>query len=248
MPLDPFFLAYAAAAFLAGGLVKGTVGVGLPLVTVPLLSIYLPVVDAIGLMTFPVLGSNLWQALNGRRYGAVIRRFWPMMLTLLAATLVSVSLLTRMDPGTAALALGLIVVAFALTQAFTRGFTLPARAERPAGLAVGAVAGFLGGLSSLFGPPVATFLAALRLPPDSFVTACGILFLTGSVPLYGLLVWEGATTGAELAASALAGLPVLLGVLGGQRLRRRLSQRVFYRVLLAVLALIGLALVQDGLG
>lgn len=247
MDLDITFLLFAGGAFLAGGLVKGTVGVGLPLVTVPLLSIHLPVVDAIGLMTFPVLGSNLWQAVNGRRYGAVIRRFWPLMATLIVTTVISAALLTRIEAGTAALALGAIVVAFTLTQAFSRGIAVSPRVERPAAFAVGGIAGLLGGLSSLFGPPIATFLAALRLAPEVFVTACGVLFLAGSIPLYGLLILEGATSGTELLASALAGVPVLLGVLAGQKLRGRLSERLFYRVLLAVLTLVGLALIQDGL-
>ena len=75
-----------------GGLVKGTLGVGLPLVAVPLLSLLLPAPQAMGLLVVPVLASNLLQAWQGGRLGFALRRFGPLMLAQLAATLLA-------DPG-----------------------------------------------------------------------------------------------------------------------------------------------------
>ena len=61
-------LALATAAMLSlGGLVKGVLGVGLPLVTVPLLSLVLPAPQAIGMLVVPVLLANLIQAVQGVR-------------------------------------------------------------------------------------------------------------------------------------------------------------------------------------
>ena len=48
-------------AVVLGGVVKGTLGVGLPLVVVPLLSLLLPAPKAMGLLVMPVLLSILWQ-------------------------------------------------------------------------------------------------------------------------------------------------------------------------------------------
>lgn len=73
--LQPVVLAFGIAAFVLGGLVKGTLGVGLPLVVVPLLSLVLPSPTAIALVSVPVVASNIlqvWQASPGSRQ---VRRF-----------------------------------------------------------------------------------------------------------------------------------------------------------------------------
>jgi len=61
-------------AIVLGGLVKGTLGVGLPLVVLPLLSLLLPAPRAMGLLVMPVLLSNLWQAIEGKRLNEGLRR------------------------------------------------------------------------------------------------------------------------------------------------------------------------------
>ena len=60
--LTPQLAATIALAFVVGGVVKGTLGVGLPLVVVPLLSLALPTPTAIGLVAIPV-----WRRTSGRR-------------------------------------------------------------------------------------------------------------------------------------------------------------------------------------
>ncbi len=57
-----------AAIFLLGGAVKGTVGFGLPLVSITLLTPFYGLVDAIGLMVIPAVVTNFWQALAGGNF------------------------------------------------------------------------------------------------------------------------------------------------------------------------------------
>ena len=67
------------AAFILGGLVKGTLGVGLPLLAVPLMSMAIPSPRAIGMVAVPVLLSNLWQMIDSRKIVQGWRRFWPLI-------------------------------------------------------------------------------------------------------------------------------------------------------------------------
>ena len=57
------FLAPAAAglAILLGGLIKGAIGLGAPLVAVPVLAAIYGVKTAIAVMTVPLIVSNIWQ-------------------------------------------------------------------------------------------------------------------------------------------------------------------------------------------
>lgn len=230
----------------AGG-VKGVLGIGLPLVAVPVLSQLMPVPTAIAAMTLPILLSNLYQGLDRRLVGPILRRFWPMIVTAMLTCLASAQLLVSLDARTTYLSLGLIVVAFAAFNLAGDRFGLPPRLEKPLGPVVGLLAGALGGLSTFFGPPIILYLVSLKLPKDAFVCAAGLAFAAAGLPLWGTLAAEGVLGPQELLLSAVFVLPVMLGVLAGQRLRRVVPQQTFRRVLLAVLLLMGLSLMRRGL-
>lgn len=55
-------IAACATAILFGGIVKGTLGVGLPLFAVPIMSLMIGSTQAIALVAVPVVVSNIWQA------------------------------------------------------------------------------------------------------------------------------------------------------------------------------------------
>ena len=50
----------AIFVFLLAGIIKGTVGIGMPTVSVGVLSQIIPPHTAIALVVFPLLSSNLW--------------------------------------------------------------------------------------------------------------------------------------------------------------------------------------------
>ena len=79
-----------AAAILFGGIVKGTLGVGLPLFAVPIMSLMIGSTQAIALVAVPVLVSNIWQAWQEASWKASLKRFWPLMLTQAIMTMIAV--------------------------------------------------------------------------------------------------------------------------------------------------------------
>ncbi len=143
--------------------------------------------------------------------------------------------------------LGLIVIAFCISQLFPPRFDVPPRAERWLTPGLGAFAGVLGGVSNFFGPPLIAYLIALRLPKDTFVAAIALLFLFGTAPLYASLAVSGVLNGPVLAVSVAAALPNIAGLALGTRLRGRVGQRMFQRLLVAALFLIAVNLIRRSL-
>src|SRR5690606_26164262 len=120
---------------------------------------------------------------------------------------------------------------------------LPAAAETWAGPLAGAANGILTGMTGSFVVPGVAYLQAIGLPRDALVQAMGLVFTVSSLALTlalsgrGLLSWQ-------LGGLSLAGLlPALAGLWLGQRLRRRLPEERFRRVLLLALLLLGLWMV-----
>ena len=232
----------AGLAFLLGGLVKGTLGVGLPLVAVPLLSLFMPSPLAISLVAVPVLTSNVWQAVDSQAPIRQVRRFWPLLLTLLTATIITVPLTLALSVSALNTMLAIAVLTAVVLMGVNPKLNISPRHEKMCSALVGTVSGIMGGISSLTGPIIITYLTALGLPRETFVRTISIIYLCGSVPLYVALAVAGRFGFAEFLLSVLGMVPVFIGMAMGKRIRGRLSEVWFRRVLLGFLIAIAVVL------
>src|SRR5574340_136791 len=90
-------LAACAAAILAGGLVKGVVGIGLPLVALPVMVNFIPVPKAIALLILSSFATSVWQSVDGGQFASSARRFWPLLAGIAAGVAISVKALATFD-------------------------------------------------------------------------------------------------------------------------------------------------------
>jgi uncharacterized membrane protein YfcA len=228
--------------FTLGGIVKGVLGVGLPLVVVPLLSLFLPTPTAIALVGAPVLVSNLWQTYDSRASRHNLMRFWPLTLSLLLSTLVTVPLTLNLPAAVLNSMMAAALLTSIALMAFNPNLRIAPRWERWAGGLVGTLSGAMGGVSSLTGPVIITFLMALQLKREEFIGTISVIYLFGAVPLY-VALWFGRLELSHLLVSALAMAPMSLGLSLGKRVRQRVSELLFRRILLVFLLCTAIALI-----
>lgn len=244
LPFPPELAALVALALFLGGAVKGTVGVGLPLVVVSLLGSFLDPKLAVVLVTIPVVASNVWQSLRSGVVLGAARRFWSLILPFVLFTWVGAQLLASMNTALLLGVLGVLVIGFSGLNLAQPQLRLHTRHEWYAGPGVGVAAGLLNGVSTVNGPPLIMYLVSLGLQKNEFVGSYGLIALAGSVPLLLSYIGVGLMGPAEIGASLLALAPVFLGLLSGEWLRRRIDPDLFRRVLLVVLIVLGLNLVR----
>jgi len=242
-------LALVAFTFLLAGTVKGVIGLGLPTVSLGLLTAATDLTTAMALMVVPSLATNLWQGVVGGNLGTLVRRLWP-FLSMATATVWSGAL--ALGGGRLALLSGLLgvllVVYAAMALAGFRPDVGRAR-ERWAGPVLGLVNGVLTGMTGSFVVPGVMYLQALGLTRDQLVQAMGLLFTLSTLALAAAL-GQNALWTAELGlVSAAALIPATAGMVLGRRLRRRLSEAVFRRVFFGAILLLGVYIVaRAGLG
>lgn len=217
-------------------------GVGLPLVVVPTLSLLVPAPQAMGLLVMPVLISNVWQALESGNIRYSLRRFGSLAVVQLVVTLLTV----KYSSGLSVENLNLLIASCLLVAVFWMGLkpnlSVAPRYELAACILVGALAGFMGGVSSLTGPFIITLLMALKLTREQFIGSISIIYLAGSMPMYGAMLWYERFGWAEVGLSALGLLPMFAGLQMGKLLRHRLSEEVFRKILLAYLFVLAIVL------
>lgn len=59
--MELFSIVIMIAALAAGAVVKGATGMGLPLIALPVLTSAFGLQHAVGLMTIPLIVTNVWQ-------------------------------------------------------------------------------------------------------------------------------------------------------------------------------------------
>ncbi len=244
---EPFLLLVIALAVLLGGFVKGVVGIGLPIVSIAVLSSVIDARFALGIIMFPLLFTNLWQMLHAGRPLEVIRRFWPLIASMLICVWVGTNLVVRLPGGSLYGFIGAAVVLFTSVNYFTPNWHLPARSERWASPIAGALSGLLGGISTIWGPPLIMYFVMIRLPKETFIQATGLIWFAASVPLLTGYRQNGILDDSTAVLSLAACLPSFVGQWIGTWVRARIQPDSFRKVLLIVFFLIGLNLIRRAL-
>ncbi len=237
-------LAVASAAFLIAGAVKGLTGLGLPTVSLALMTVSLEPRVALALVMAPMIGSNAWQIFRSgyaRRTWRRYRLFAGVMVVLVVLTAVAVR-----GGGVLSLlgVLGGAVLRFVWVSWRKLIPPLPARLNTAAQIGFGAATGLVGGLTAGWAAPLALYLAARGVDKNEFVRATGFLIFVGSIPLAVAYFGMGFLTPTLAAASMLMLIPTLIGYTLGEVLRSRLSAEGFRSALLVVFVVLALNLLR----
>lgn len=245
--LSPEAFAGLVAVFILGGSAKGALGIGIPLVAVSLSAPFLELPAVIALLTVPIFATNIGQALEGGGTLAALRRLWPMLVAVAAGTVVGVHVLISIDRKLLYAVVGTVLVLVAAWLLCQPRIVLSRSVERWAGPPIGLVAGLLGGISGMFGPPLLAYLIGLGLRPNEFVKYISILLLAAGGTLLLALGGSGSMSWADVAVSAATLVPIYIGVLMGRWLRGHCPPAVFRTLVLCALAFGGVQMLQRAL-
>jgi uncharacterized protein len=235
-------LAVAFAAF-----VKGFVGFGFPLISVPMLALLVDPRTAVIVVSIPTIFSNLAVLIQGEVPWTALRRALPFMLPLVASAIVGASLLPHLDPRLLAGAIGTISVVFSLLSLVRVKLTLTPAQERVASPVMGALCGVLGGATTIYGPLVALYFQALRYEKWPFVYVLSIIFLAGTLAQNATYAALQLYRPDIVVYGLLACLPMLVGLQLGVRAQRRATLPHFQYAVLVVVLLSGLNLLARAL-
>ncbi len=95
---DPTLIIIIITAVFFGGLVKGTLGFGMPMVALPIIAFAIPVTTAMILLCAPILLTNFLQIKF--KEGVSSYRFLPMFLSLIVGLIIGARLILEININT----------------------------------------------------------------------------------------------------------------------------------------------------
>jgi uncharacterized protein len=236
-------LLLAAPVFLLAGFVKGVIGLGLPTLSIGLLSLVMAPAQAAALLIAPSIVTNIQQMRPWATLVALIQRLWPMLAGVTLGTLAGSGWLTGTSTRAAAAGLGAALIAYAALGLAKVKFSVRKESERWLGPVVGVATGLVTAATGVFVIPAVPYLQAIGLEKDDLVQALGLSFFVSTLALWGALVLGGVGGGGLALSSLLMLAPALAGQLAGQHLRSRIDAATFRLWFLIGLLMLGCALV-----
>jgi uncharacterized protein len=195
--------------------------------------------EAAALLIIPSLVTNVWQFVGGRHHGRLMRRLWPLLLTIFLATWLGAGLIAGGDAARASVALGAALMLYAALGLAKIHFTVTRRAEPWLAPLIGAVTGAVTGATGVFVIPAVPYLQALGMEKEDLVQALGLSFTVSTVALAAGLASHGAFHLRAGGASLMCTIPALAGMLIGRWIQARVDAATFRRLFFLGLLLLG---------
>ncbi|WP_439109197.1 sulfite exporter TauE/SafE family protein [Lentibacter sp.] len=246
--LTPSLFLIALTVTLLAGVVKGMVGFAMPMIMISGLSSFIAPELALAALILPTVATNALQALRQgpREALASVKSFKVFLLVGGVMLLLSAQLVSIVPAHILLLAIGVVVSLFTGLQLLGWSPTVSSASKGLEAL-FGAVAGAIGGISGIWGPPTVMYLNAMDVAKKEALRIQGVIYGLGAVLLLISHIGSGVINARTLPFSAIMLLPAVAGLWIGFKLHDRIDQKSFRRLTQVVLFIAGLNLVRRGL-
>jgi uncharacterized membrane protein YfcA len=232
-------------AFGLGGILKGATGVGAPFFAIPIMAVMFDVSFAVAVFLVPNIVSNAWQTFRYRKDIPDRKIAFGFALAGMVGAAIGTFALAGLPSDfltTTVACVVLVYVAFRLTNPT---WSLDWETARKTVVPVGAVGGVFQGAIGLSGPVAITFMNAVGLPRPQFIFTMSLFFFAMTLTQFPVQIAFGIMTWERFGYGTLALVPLLLGMVAGEFIGRRMSKIAFDRIIVAVLTLLALRLLAQ---
>lgn len=234
-----------AAAFIVAGIAKGAIGMGLPPIALGIMSFAVPMETALALMVVPTMVTNVWQAVYGRDFAVLMRRFWTMAATSIVGLMVVALTFGSLGSHGATAWVGVILVIYSALALTAWRPRVPRSAERWANPLVGLASGAVAGATGVAAVPFLPYMQSLEMNRHELVQALGVMFIFIIGALTLALAIKGAFDTTNLIGAVAVIAPTMVGVWIGQKTRHAVTPETFRRIFLIGMFAIGLQMASS---
>lgn len=239
------FWCLAIVGVLLTGISKSGFAGGIGVIAVPLLSLSISPITAAALMLPLLIVMDFFsvKAWLGKQDTALLKL---LLLPAIVGIGVGYLMFGSLNENHLKLMLGILSLAFALWGLFN-GLDKFALKQKWAGRIFSGIAGFTSFVAHAGGPPVNMYLIPLKLPRETFLATSVMFFAAVNavklVPYIALNQFNADNLKVAAILIPIAWIGVRLGLV----IQRYLNDKLFYRIILIMLLIIGAKLISDSL-
>ena len=224
-----------------GAIIKGAVGIGMSMFSVPIIAFFLPPTTAMILLCVPVLITNILQMQIKK--GISSFRFFPMFIALILGIIIGCNLILEINLSLISQIIAISIILAAIINLFGINIKyINPNLERKLTIPLGFFSGIIGGLSSMYSPYILAYLVSTNLEKEALIRTMATMYFIGSIFIFPIWIYNGLGTLSDLIWSGLLLFPAILGQKIGTSIRSRISNESFKKIILYTLMIIGTSL------
>ena len=222
-------LTYIFFVYVLCGVIKGSIGFGMPTVSISLLSFILDVKIIIALILIPTLVVNIYQLSRGGNFKKIISETKYFLIFSTLFIFPGAYLLTIINSNTIILFIAIILLINSALFLFKINFKLPFYNKPITQIFVGAVNGVIIGMTSIYTMPLIFLLQSLNYNKNTTIQFLGIAFFL--YPLGQIISFSNfELISSEIILNSLIILiPIFIGFFIGQKIRHQISEALFQK-------------------
>lgn len=231
---------FVIGVFALAGMIKGTIGLGLPAVAMGLLTLFISPFQAATLLIVPSMVTNVWQLFAEGHVLRLVRRFWSLLMGIIVGSIWSVFPTLGHGEFQSEALLGGMLTLYGLYGLFAKNMPNLAPYEKYLSPVIGYLGGALTVATGVIVIPVVPFLQSLHLKRDDLVQSLGLAFTVSTLCLAVFLQQnpiEAMPFDYKMALIAL--FPALVGMWLGTKIRYRIPEQKFRKVFFCGLVIFG---------
>ena len=239
--LDIYSISLILFAISLGGFTKGVISFGLPLVSLPILSFVLNPKQAIFLLFFTVIAVNLREIKfnNFESYKKVIF----LSLGVFIGIIIGSILFHKIEDDLISQLIGFMIVLSAIINFTNLKIEKKLLLNKYFSTLYGLFCGVIGGITTLVGPLIAVYLVSLKLEKEEFSELISLTIFSCLIPIYSVFfIYQPVSLNDFLISLSLV-IPAVLMQKFGFKIRKILPQKIFKKIILVVLTIIGSAVI-----
>ncbi len=239
--------AAVAGAFLLASFIKGTTGMGFPLIATPMVAMLVDVRTAYALLLLPNIMMDVLQIARSEISWHLWRRLAPFFATTVVGVIVGTRILVAIPERAIFFCLAGMIIVYLLSVRLRVALRMPERYEPLIGSLAGLAAGVLTGVTNAIGPLAAFYVLSLELEKREFVRAVASIFLVAKLSQLAAAAHWGFFTWSIVRWSAALSLLALGAFWLGLAAQDRVRQETFLRILYVLLFAMALLFISRGL-
>jgi uncharacterized protein len=238
-----FILSYIFIVYLICGVIKGTIGFGMPTVSISLLVFFIDVKVIIALILIPTIIVNFYQLSRGGNFKKIFNETKFFLFSSTIFIFPGSYLLNLINSQFIILFIALVLFINSILFLTNIKYTLSSYKSPLIQILIGSINGVIIGMTSIYTMPLIFLLQSLRYNKDTTVQFLGIAFFL--YPIAQLLSFTNLNLiSLEIVKiSFLALIPIFLGLYIGQKIRKKISERLFQKFFYCMLLMMSLIII-----
>ena len=238
-----FILSYIFIVYLICGVIKGTIGFGMPTVSISLLVFFIDVKVIIALILIPTIIVNFYQLSRGGNFKKIFNETKFFLFSSTIFIFPGSYLLNLINSQFIILFMSLVLFINSILFLTNIKYTLSSYKSPLIQILIGSINGVIIGMTSIYTMPLIFLLQSLRYNKDTTVQFLGIAFFL--YPIAQLLSFTNLNLiSLEIVKiSFLALIPIFLGLYIGQKIRKKISESLFQKFFYCMLLMMSLIII-----